>query len=49
MWTYKGIDILPADRNSSGIRWYAFTGKGICLKADTKHSMRELIKNEREG
>ena len=49
MWTYKGIDIFPADHNSSGIRWYARTGNGSCLKADTKQSMRDLINHEREG
>ncbi len=42
MWTYKGVDIFRADRNSSGIRWYARTGAGI-LRADSKASMRELI------
>jgi hypothetical protein len=33
MWTYKGIDVFPADRNSSGI-----------LRADTKEGMRQLIR-----
>lgn len=42
MWTYKGIDVFPADRNSSGIRWYARTQNGI-LKADTKQGMKQLI------
>ena len=42
MWTYKGIDVFPADLNSSGIRWYARTGTGI-LRADSKASMRDLI------
>ena len=43
MWTYKGIDVFPADINSSGIRWYARMGIGITLRADTKQGMRELI------
>ena len=41
-WTYKGIDIYRADRNASGIRWYARTHAGI-LRTDTKESMRHLI------
>jgi Leu/Phe-tRNA-protein transferase len=43
MWTYYGVDVFPADRNSSGIRWYARTPAGI-LRADTKESMRQLIR-----
>lgn len=45
MWTYKGVDIFPADRNSSGIRWYARNVPGApgTLRADSKQSMRELI------
>jgi hypothetical protein len=42
MWIYKGTDIHPADRNSSGIRWYARTPWGT-LRADSKPSMRILI------
>lgn len=42
-WTYKGIDIWPADPNSSGIRWYARMPDEPKLRADTKTSMRELI------
>jgi hypothetical protein len=42
-WTYKGIDVYPADRNASGIRWYARPGTGSALRADTKASMRQLI------
>jgi hypothetical protein len=51
-WTYKGIGIWPADRNSSGIRWYARTaddldafqpGTPAMLRADTKDGIRELI------
>lgn len=41
-WTYRGIDVYPADRNSSGIRWYARTDSGN-LRSDTKQSMRILI------
>lgn len=43
MWTYKGTNIYPADRNSSGIRWTARDGSGIALRADSKAGMRELI------
>ena len=39
-WTYKGIDIYPAERNSSGIRWYS---RNPHLRADTKAGMRQLI------
>ncbi len=42
MWTYKGIDVSRADRNSSGIRWEAFTQYGR-LRADTKEGMKQLI------
>lgn len=41
-WTYKGIDVYPAELNSSGIRWYARTPWGL-LRTDSKQSMRELI------
>lgn len=47
MWTYKGVDVFPADRNSSGIRWYARSYRGI-LRADTKKSMRNLISRFRD-
>jgi hypothetical protein len=42
-WTYRGIVILPADRNGSGIVWTARSGEGAWLKAECKHSMRKLI------
>jgi hypothetical protein len=43
-WRYKGFDIFPADRNSSGIRWYSRTGDGEgVLRSDTKNTMRQLI------
>ena len=41
MWTYKGVDVFAADRNSSGIRWYARTSGGI-LRSDTKDGMKNL-------
>ena len=47
MWTYKGVNIYPANRNGSGIRWYAYTGRGYSLRADTKASMRQLINREK--
>jgi hypothetical protein len=47
MWTYKGIEIYPADKpNSMGIRWYArapMSWPVNVLRADTKASMREMI------
>lgn len=45
MWTYKGIDVFPADRNSSGIRWYARVpwDDTPVLRADSKAAMRALI------
>lgn len=54
MWTYKGFNIYPAERNSSGIRWYCYDGSGICKKAETKEGMRSLInenldKSKRRG
>lgn len=46
LWTYKGVNVFPADRNASGIRWYARMGLGFTLRADTKESMRHLITHE---
>ena len=43
IWKYMGVNVYPASTNSSGIRWYALTAKGI-LRADTKSGIRELIK-----
>jgi hypothetical protein len=43
MWTYKHVDVWPADRNSAGIRWYARVPGAPVLRADTKADMRELI------
>jgi hypothetical protein len=47
MWRYKGFDIFPADRNSSGIRWYTRVDYGplAVLRADTKAGMREIIRD----
>lgn len=42
MWTYRGVDVFPADRNSMGIRWYARTSSGM-LRSDTKQMMRFAI------
>lgn len=44
MKTYLGINIYPASPNSSGIRWYARTGAGLTLKADTLAGIKELIR-----
>jgi len=51
MWTYKGVDIYPAGRNMSGLRWTATIADDRRfsestppnLMADTKQGMRELI------
>jgi len=48
MWTYKGINVWPADVNGSGIRWEAMTPWGR-FRADTKQSMRQLINEARES
>lgn len=45
---YRGVVILPADRNSSGIRWTANLGIGITLRADTLHGIRELIREAKD-
>jgi hypothetical protein len=48
VWSYFGINVYPAERNSAGIRWYARIGDGAgTLRADTKKGMRELIRRER--
>jgi len=47
-WTYKGVVVLPADRNTSGIRWYARTDSGRIL-ADCKASMRKMITANRRS
>lgn len=40
---YMGVVILPADRNGSGIRYYARTDKGRIL-AYTLGDMRRMIR-----
>jgi hypothetical protein len=47
MWAYRGINVYPADRNSSGFRWTAITGSGLKLKADTKDGMKQLIRSSK--
>jgi len=39
-WTYKGVNVYPAARNGSGMRWCTV---GPTLRSDTKAGMRELI------
>lgn len=41
---YRDVVILPADRNSSGIRWTASLHNGTPLRADTLQGMREMIR-----
>ena len=48
LWTYKGVNVYPADRNASGIRWYARLETGDILRADTKDGMRLLITTKKE-
>ncbi len=40
---YKGVNIHPAGRNASGIRWNALTDQGI-LRADTLAGLKQLIR-----
>ena len=42
-WVYMQQIVLPAEANSSGIRWYTRTIEGN-LRADSKQSMRKLIR-----
>lgn len=50
MWTYKGVDVYPADRNSSGIRWYARHPLApAVLRSDTREGMRHLISRYAKG
>lgn len=49
MWTYYGVNIYPADRNSSGIRWECSNPDDNPetpprLRADTKDGIRHLIR-----
>ncbi len=43
-WWYKGVFVMPADRNSSDIVWTASAhdGEGK-LRSDTKDGMKQLI------
>lgn len=43
-WVYLGVNVYPADRNSSGIRWHTIAPN---LRADTKSGMRELIREQK--
>ena len=45
IWRYKGKNVYPANRNSSGIRWYAHSNAGY-FRSDTKESMRQLISRD---
>lgn len=42
MRTYRGVNIWPADRNSSGIRWEAHY-RGERLRADTLAGIKAEI------
>ncbi len=49
-WMYKGVEVWPADRNSSGIAWYARSiFSSPTLRADTKQGMRQLITHAQIG
>jgi hypothetical protein len=41
---YRNVLILPAGRNSSGIRWTARLHDGTRLRSDTLQGMRKLIR-----
>lgn len=40
---YRDVVILPADRNSSGIRWTARLEDGTRLRTETLQAMRDAI------
>lgn len=42
---YRGIVIARAGRNASGIRWYARTGAGVTLRADTLRGIMALVRD----
>lgn len=43
--TYYGVNIHPETApNSAGIRYWARTGRGLMLRAQTLAGMRELIR-----
>ena len=42
---YRGVLIERAPLNSSGVRWVAFAGLGVALRADTLAGTRELIRD----
>lgn len=44
-YIYRGINITPAGRNASGIRWHAFGPNGQ-LRAQTLEGMRRMIRAE---
>lgn len=43
--TYKGVNLWPAGRNDSGIRWQA-TVNGRNLRADTLAGIKQLVTEE---
>ena len=45
MKTYKGVNLWPADRNSSGIRWEA-TVNSARLRADTLAGIKQMVSAE---
>lgn len=44
--TYKGVDIYSMNRNSSGLRYYAYALRGGKLRADTLAGIKQLIKED---
>jgi len=46
---YRGIVILPADENSSGIRWTARLSDGTRLRTDTLMAMKDWIRKLERG
>jgi len=42
MATYKGVIVHRCDTNSSGMKYYAYTDKGV-VKSDTLRGVKKLI------
>lgn len=45
---YRGIVILPADFNASGIRWTASLHDGLPLRTDTLEGIKAMIRERLE-
>jgi len=45
---YRGVFILPADRNASGIRWSARMPNGDLLRAETLIDIKQFIRHTQQ-